>query len=78
MYNPGGLLGDQGCPIPKAHGILFLYGITADEAQLAIFDSRSVLQEQDEYPSAKYGTFPATKRQDLPRTPHLKLTSWGR
>ena len=36
-------------PHPKAHGILFLYGITADEAQLAIFDSRSVLQEQDKY-----------------------------
>jgi hypothetical protein len=34
---------------PAAHGILFLYGITADEAQPAIFDSRGVLQEQDEY-----------------------------
>jgi hypothetical protein len=37
-----------------------------------------VLQEQDEYPSAKYGTFPAMKRQYLPRTPKLKRFYWGR
>jgi hypothetical protein len=39
---------------------------------------RSVLQEQDEFPSAKYGTFTGTKRKNLPRTPKLKRVYWGR
>ena len=39
---------------------------------------QSMLQEQDDYPSAKYGTFPATKRKNLPLTPKLKRVYWGR
>ncbi len=34
-------------PHPAAHGILFLYGITADEAQPAIFDSLGGQLRQD-------------------------------
>jgi hypothetical protein len=40
--------------IQKAHGCIFLYdAIEAQEAQLAISDSRSVLQEQDEATRAR-------------------------
>ena len=44
--------------IQKAHGCIFLYdAIEAQEAQLAISDSRSVLQEQDEATRARWYRF---------------------
>jgi len=40
--------------IQKAHGCIFIwYVIAAQEAQLAISDSRSVLQEQEEATKAR-------------------------
>jgi hypothetical protein len=38
-----------------------------------------VLQEQDEYPSAKYGTFPILEREKAERTSYLKTENnlWG-
>ncbi len=63
-------------PHPKAHGILVLYGITADEAQLAISDSWSVLQEQEEYqvPSAVHDEM-STKQRQVQLTLYLELRS---
>jgi hypothetical protein len=61
-------------PHPKAHGIFILYGITVDEAQLAISNSRSVLQEQDEYqvPSTVNKMISKQKGR-TPLTSYLKL-----
>jgi hypothetical protein len=58
-----------------------LYGITAYKAQLAISDCWSMLQEQDKYPSAKYGTFPILEKEKskiylVPQS--WKKIYWGR
>jgi hypothetical protein len=39
--------------------------------------NRSMLQEQDEYPSAKYGTFPATKKAKFNSYPKTKKNLLG-
>jgi len=41
---------------------LYLSGIQADEAQLAIFDSRSVQQEQEATRAKRYSTYLSTSK----------------
>ncbi len=51
----GGLLGDLWLPSSKEHGCISC--IQADEAQLAIFDSWSMQQEQEATRAKRYDTY---------------------
>jgi hypothetical protein len=43
---------------------LYLSGIQADEAQLAIFDSRSVQQKQEATRAKRYSTYLSTSKME--------------
>ena len=66
----GGLLGDLWSPSSKAHGCISY--IQANKAQLAIFDSWSVQQEQEATRAKRYDTYLQKMEENriLFRTPY--------
>ncbi len=70
----GGLLGDNGAPSQRHMGPFILYSIKAYKAQLAISDSCSMLQEQEEYQLCQVRYFPHNWKR-IEEFVHRKLFS---